>query len=74
MITDPRGRWRQQYQRVADVLTQRAAVLDEAEAVDRYGSLKMRDYVKALVDTAPPLTPEQRDRLAALLRPMGETR
>jgi hypothetical protein len=27
------------------------------------------DYIKELVDRAPPLTPEQRDRLAALLRP-----
>lgn len=27
------------------------------------------DYIKKLVDSAPPLTPEQRDRLAVLLRP-----
>lgn len=26
------------------------------------------DYIKKLVDGAPPLTPEQRDRLAVLLR------
>jgi hypothetical protein len=26
-------------------------------------------YIKQLVDDAPPLTPEQRDRLALLLRP-----
>lgn len=28
-----------------------------------------RAYVKRLVDKAPPLSPEQRDRLAILLRP-----
>ena len=27
------------------------------------------DYIKKIVDSAPPLTPEQRDRLAVLLRP-----
>ncbi len=27
------------------------------------------DYIKKLVDSAPPLTPEQRNRLAVLLRP-----
>lgn len=27
------------------------------------------DYIKKLVDSAPPLTLEQRDRLAVLLRP-----
>ncbi len=30
---------------------------------------KAEDYIKRLVDTAPPLTDEQRDRLAVLLRP-----
>ncbi len=29
-------------------------------------------YIRELVDTAPALTPEQRDRLALLLRPNGE--
>ena len=27
------------------------------------------DYIKKIVDSAPPLTPEQRNRLAVLLRP-----
>jgi hypothetical protein len=27
------------------------------------------DYIKKLVDSAPPLTPEQHNRLAVLLRP-----
>lgn len=30
---------------------------------------KAEDYLKRLIDTAPPLTAEQRDRLAVLLRP-----
>jgi hypothetical protein len=28
-------------------------------------------YITRVVDAAPPLTPEQRDKLAALLRPVG---
>lgn len=68
---DPRGRWRYQRQRVADVLTQHLVARDEAEAIKRYGSLKMRDHIQHIVDQAPPLTPEQLDRLASLLRPVG---
>ncbi len=30
---------------------------------------RAEDYIRQLVDSAPPLTPEQRDRLAVLLRP-----
>ncbi len=30
---------------------------------------RAEDYIRRLVDTAPPLTDEQRDRLAILLRP-----
>ncbi|WP_343709362.1 hypothetical protein [Mycobacterium sp.] len=29
-----------------------------------------RDYIKKIVDAAPPLTPEQRARLRELLRPV----
>ncbi|SKF18439.1 Uncharacterised protein [Mycobacteroides abscessus subsp. massiliense] len=32
------------------------------------------EYIKALVDQAPPLTTEQRDKLAELLRPVRDTR
>ncbi len=42
-----------------------------AEVDDRrreYRFLSAADYIKALVDDAPPLTNEQRDRLALLLR------
>ncbi len=36
-----------------------------------YRTAKLAEYIKRTVDAAPPLTAEQRDRLAALLRPMG---
>jgi hypothetical protein len=31
----------------------------------------LAEYVRAVVDSFPPLTPEQRDRIAALLRTSG---
>jgi hypothetical protein len=31
-------------------------------------ALRLEDYIKRVVDAAPPLTPAQRDRLALLLR------
>jgi phosphoserine phosphatase len=34
-------------------------------------ALKAEEYIRHLVDSAPPLTPEQRDRLAVLLRRGG---
>ncbi|SKA86972.1 hypothetical protein SAMN06295879_1014 [Agreia bicolorata] len=30
---------------------------------------RIEDYIERVVNAAPPLTPEQRDRIAALLRP-----
>ncbi len=35
----------------------------------QYRVMAAEEYIKALVDSAPPLTPEQRDRLAGLLAP-----
>jgi len=32
---------------------------------------RLAEYIKRTVDAAPPLTAEQRDRLALLLRPVG---
>lgn len=41
----------------------------EAEALSsEFKALRPANYIKALVDSAPPLTTEQRDRLAVLLR------
>jgi hypothetical protein len=34
----------------------------------QYRYLVLEDYIKRVVDAAPPLTPAQRDRLALLLR------
>ena len=34
---------------------------------------KIAEYIQKIVDAAPPLTPEQRDRLALLLRPLKES-
>lgn len=33
---------------------------------------RLADYITRVVDAAPPLTAEQRDRLALLLRPAGD--
>jgi hypothetical protein len=37
----------------------------------RTPAARLEDYIKRTVDAAPPLTAEQRDRLAALLPPMS---
>ncbi len=37
-------------------------------ARQRLKAIKAEDYIRKLVESAPPLTPEQRDRLALLLR------
>jgi hypothetical protein len=37
----------------------------------RLKAVKAEEYIRHLVDSAPPLTPEQRDRLAVLLRRGG---
>lgn len=41
---------------------------DDTQARQALKSSRAEDYVRKLVDEAPPLTPEQRDRLALLLR------
>ncbi len=33
-----------------------------------FKAARLESYIKSVVDAAPPLTPEQRDRLAVLLR------
>jgi hypothetical protein len=96
---DPRGRWRSQYSRVADVLDQRvqalrdeprqrelAAIRERVLRTRREQGLpdhiedpivlgqvaevmRLRDHATRLVEDWPPLTPEQRDKLAVLLRP-----
>ena len=64
------------------ILTERARVAalsrsrtaDDPDLVRARGNLKaarLEDYVARVVDAAPPLSPEQRDRIASLLRPSG---
>jgi Spy/CpxP family protein refolding chaperone len=43
-----------------------AAAVEELR--QQYRAIAAEDYIKKLVDEAPRLTPEQRDRLALLLR------
>ncbi len=52
-------------------LTRRRAPDDPVvlDALREVRAAAAEDYIRRLVDTAPPLTPEQRDRLAVLLRP-----
>lgn len=38
------------------------------EAGRDLAAAKLEDYIRRTVESAPPLTPEQRDRLAVLLR------
>lgn len=40
-----------------------------AEARTELAAQRLADHIRRTLDTAPPLTPEQRDRLALLLRP-----
>ena len=53
---------------------QRHRAADDPEIVTARRDLRAAraaDYVRKLVDGAPPLTDEQRDRLAVLLRPVA---
>ncbi len=42
---------------------------DGSASIDLAGASQLQEYVKRIVDLAPPLTHEQRDHLALLLRP-----
>ncbi|GAB47198.1 phiRv1 phage protein [Mobilicoccus pelagius] len=50
----------------------RSRTADDPEFIDtrrRHKESALADHIKAVVDTAPPLTDEQRERLVVLLRP-----
>ncbi len=50
-------------------VTARLGTADDIEAARRnHAAAKLADYVAKVVAQAPPLTPAQRDRIAALLR------
>lgn len=62
--------WTTERARVASLTRSRAD--DDPDLLDARCNLRaerLADYIKRTVDAAPPLTAEQRDRLAALLRP-----
>jgi hypothetical protein len=62
--------WTHEWARVASLTRSRS--VDDPELVDarrNLRALRLEDYIRRTVDTAPPLTDEQRERLALLLRP-----
>lgn len=66
----PATAWAHERARVAALSRSRNE--DDPELVDARRNLKaerLADCIRETVDAAPPLTVEQRDRLAALLRP-----
>ncbi|SMG34952.1 hypothetical protein [Agreia pratensis] len=44
---------------------------DTTELTRQLKAERLEDYIERVVNAAPPLTSEQRDRIAALLRPAG---
>ena len=65
--------WTQERARVASL--SRSRTPDDPDLIAARRNLRterLADYIKLMVDAAPPLTAEQRDRLALLLRPAGE--
>lgn len=64
--------WTTQRAKVASLSRSRKS--DDPELIQarrNLKALKLEEYVRNVVDQAPPLTPEQADRIAALLRPAG---
>jgi len=64
--------WTSERARVASLTRSRPA--DDPDLVAarlRLKAARVEDYIARVVSEAPPLTPEQRDRLASLLRPAG---
>lgn len=64
--------WTHERARVASLTRSRPA--DDPDLIDARRKLRTErcaDYIKRTVAAAPPLTPAQRDRLAALLRGGG---
>jgi len=64
--------WTSERARVASLTRSRKA--DDPELVEarrNMRALKLEEYVLRVVDEAPPLTNEQRERIAALLRAGG---
>ena len=67
--------WTSERARVASLSRSRAD--DDPDLISARRNLRterLAEQIAAQVDTWPPLTPEQRERLAALLRPAGGDR
>lgn len=62
------GSWTQTRSRIAHV-KRRNPDADVTELRRQLKAERLEEHIRNIVDTAPPLTPEQRDRLASLLRP-----
>lgn len=61
--------WTHERARIASLSRSRSA--DDPELIEARRNLRaerLADYIKNTVDAAPPLSPEQRDRLALLIR------
>ena len=64
--------WTSQRAKVASLSRSRSANDPELiEARQNLKALKLEEHVAKIVAEAPPLTPEQADKIAALLRPVG---
>ena len=61
------GSWRTERARVANAV-RNGNPLREAEARARLKEVRAEDYIRKLVDSAPVLAPDARERLAGLLR------
>lgn len=64
--------WTSERARVASLTRSRS--LDDPDLISARRNLKaarLEDYIARVVSEAPPLSPEQRDRIAALLCPTG---
>jgi hypothetical protein len=63
------GSWTSERARLASLTRSRTP--DDPDLIAARRNLRaarLEDYIRRTVDAAPPLTPEQRDRLAVLLR------
>lgn len=72
MTTTDLTDWRSPRARIGALSRSRTA--DDPDLVNARRDLKaarLAAYIKKVVDDAPPLTDEQRDRLAVLLRPVA---
>lgn len=63
----PDTSWRTERARLAGAVSNGNTVLADAARI-KLKELRAADYIKELVDGAPPLTNEQRSRLALLLK------